>query len=92
MALGRNDHFEAVDQQSRTRVKMLLSPPEVYRDLHSTLTNISDGIEAPLNQLSDLLDQCFPIFSSVLHNPPPAETDRTKLLARTRSSSFLINM
>jgi hypothetical protein len=56
--------------------------------LHSTLTNISEGIEAPLNQLSDLVEQCFPIFSSVLQNPLPVEADRTKLVARTRSSSL----
>jgi len=64
---------------------MLTSIDADPSSLHSTLTNISEGIEAPLNQLSDLLEQSFPIFSSVLQNPPPAEADRlTKLIARTR--------
>ena len=56
--------------------------PEVYQSLHTILSQLSDGIEAPLNQLSELLEICFPVFKNVLQNPLPAETDRTKLLAR----------
>ena len=56
--------------------------PEVYETLHNTLSSLSEGVEAPLNQLAELLEICFPIFNSVLQNPLPAETDRAKLLAR----------
>jgi hypothetical protein len=56
--------------------------PEVYETLQNILTTLSEGVEAPLNQLADLLEICFPVFSNVLQNPLPAESDRTKLLAR----------
>jgi hypothetical protein len=55
--------------------------PEVYETLHTTLVRLSEGIETPLNQLSDLLDSCFPIFNNVLQNPAPSEDDRKKLCA-----------
>jgi len=57
--------------------------PEVYETLHKSLSHISEGIDAPLNQLSELLDLVFPVFSNVLQNPPPSEADRAKLLAGT---------
>ena len=64
--------------------------PEVYETLHNTLSTLAEGsIEAPLTQLSELLEICFPIFNNVLQNPLPAETDRTKLLARTLSPPTL---
>ena len=56
--------------------------PEVYETLQNTLSSLSEGVEPPLNQLAELLEICFPIFNNVLQNPRPAETDRTKLLAR----------
>lgn len=56
--------------------------PEVYETLHNILTALSEGVEAPLNQLAELVEICFPIFNDVLKNPVPAEADRTKLQAR----------
>lgn len=55
--------------------------PEVYENLHSLLLHVSEGIDAPLNQLAELLEVCFSVFDNVLQNPVPAESDRTKLLA-----------
>jgi hypothetical protein len=57
--------------------------PDVYETLHNALISLSEGVDMPLNQLAELLEICFPIFSNVLQNPLPAESDRTKLLART---------
>ena len=57
--------------------------PEVYETLHKILTHLSEGVDTPLNQLAELLEICFPVFSKVLQNPLPAESDRTKLLAST---------
>jgi len=68
-----------MDQESSFRTWT----PEVYETLHNTLSTLSEGVEAPLNQLAELLEICFPIFNNVLQNPVPAESDRTKLLART---------
>lgn len=68
-----------MDQESSFRTWT----PEVYETLHSTLLTLSEGVETPLNQLAELLETCFPIFNNVLQNPVPAESDRTKLLART---------
>jgi hypothetical protein len=70
-----------MDQESSFRTWT----PEVYEILHNTLSTLSEGVEAPLNQLAELLEICFPIFNNVLQNPVPAESDRTKLLARTYS-------
>ena len=55
--------------------------PEVYETLYQTLSTLSQGVEAPLNKLSELLEICFPVFNNVLQNPIPAESDRAKLLA-----------
>ena len=66
--------------------------PDVYETLHGILTNLSEGVDTPLNQLAELLDICFPIFSNVLQNPLPAESDRTKLLARTLLKVSVINV
>jgi hypothetical protein len=55
---------------------------EVYETLHNTLSQVSEGSAAPLNQIAELLDICFPVFNNVLQNPTPSEPDRTKLLAR----------
>jgi len=59
--------------------------PEVYETLHNTLSQVSEGAAAPLNQIAELLEICFPQFNNVLQNPAPSEADRTKLLARIRS-------
>lgn len=56
--------------------------PQVYEALHQTLSNLSEGIDASLNQLAELLEIFFPVFDTVLQNPAPEEADRTKLLAR----------
>lgn len=56
--------------------------PEVYETLHSTLSSLTEGVEPPLNQLAELLEICFPVFSNVLQTPAPVESDRTKLLSR----------
>ena len=56
--------------------------PEVYQNLHKSLLQIAEGLDAPLNQLAELLDLTFPVFINLLQNPAPAEADRTKLLAR----------
>jgi hypothetical protein len=56
--------------------------PEVYETLQNTLLSLSEGVEAPLNQLAELLEICFPIFNNIVQNPLPAEADRTRLLAR----------
>jgi nuclear pore complex protein Nup205 len=60
--------------------------PAVYETLQSSLAQLEDGVEAPLSQLAELLDICFPVFQTVLHNPPPSEADRQKLLARIAPS------
>jgi hypothetical protein len=64
--------------------------PEIYETLHKLLLHLSQGIEAPLNQLAELLELVFPVFSSVLRNPLPSEEDRTKLLARIRSFTWCL--
>ena len=64
--------------------------PEVYETLQNTLSSLSEGVEAPLNQLAELLELCFPIFNNVVQNPPPAEADRTKLLARNSRECFML--
>jgi len=56
--------------------------PELYEKLHASLTHISEGIEVPINQLAELLETCFPVFSNVLQNPAPSEDDRKKLQNR----------
>ena len=65
--------------------------PDVYETLHNILTSLSEGVDTPFNQLAELLEICFPIFSSVLRNPLPAESDRAKLLARTLLKVSVIN-
>ena len=65
-----------IDQSFRTWT------PEVYETLHNTLTQISEGATAPLNQLAELLEICFPVLQNVLEIPSPSEADRTKLLSR----------
>ena len=66
--------------------------PEVYETLHNTLSSLSEGVEAPLNQLAELLEICFPIFNNVISNPSPAEADRTELLARTVLMCLLLSL
>lgn len=65
--------------------------PEVYGTLYNILSNLINGVEAPLNQLTELLEICFPVFKNVLQNPAPAESDRTKLQARTSFKLFSTN-
>ena len=64
--------------------------PEVYEKLHTSLTHISEGVEVPINQLAELLETCFPVFSNVLQNPAPAEEDRKKL--QNRKYLFLLGI
>jgi hypothetical protein len=75
---GSTKDRRTMDQESSFRSWT----PEVYETLHSTLSNLLEGLDAHLNQLAELLEICFPIFNNVLQNPVPAEADRTKLLAR----------
>src|ERR1700735_5214926 len=63
--------------------------PEVYESLHATLTQLSEGIEAPINQLAELLEISFPVFNTVLQNPAPSETDRAKLLTGITASNLI---
>lgn len=56
--------------------------PEVYETIHNSLSQVSEGVAAPLNQIAELLEICFSVFNNVLQNPTPSEADRTKLLAR----------
>ena len=50
---------------------------------------VYETLQADLTQLAELLDICFPVFHSVLQNPPSSEADRQKLLARISPASLL---
>ena len=64
--------------------------PAVYETLQADLTQLAErAVDAPLSQLAELLDICFPVFHSVLQNPPSSEADRQKLLARISPASLL---